>query len=400
MFDRVQKLGNETQRTNGSPMKQQTPKLNVALLGCGQIADAHLSQIARIESAEVVAVCDIHEDLAYQAAARFQIPHTYTDLDRMIEEVRPDVVHITTPAHTHADLTIKLLNLGCHVYVEKPFTLDAIESARVLAAAELANRSVCVGHDQLFDPMWMRCHAWIQQGLIGEVGHIESILGYPIAGNFGALVAANPNHWVRKLPGGLFQNTISHPLYRITDLMEDDQPELIGNWYTQSDYDFPTELQISFQGRRQSGSLTFSTRIPPQRITRIYGAKGTLEVDFDAQTVRLNSIAKLPGAFAKLELPWKHFRNSIWNLSNNLWRFAKADIHYFAGMKTLCERFYESIQTGSAPPIPPHEVHRVTLLMDRIFDHCREQSLTNSTDKSNSASTSDSTRFEEVPTCP
>jgi predicted dehydrogenase len=318
-------------------MSQPTNNLKIALLGCGQIADAHLSQIARIDNAEVVAVCDVYEDLSYQAAARFNVPKTFTDLDRMISEVKPDVVHITTPAHTHANLSIKLLSAGCHVYVEKPFTLDVTESASVLAAAELANRSICVGHDQLFDPMWIRCRDWIKRGLIGKIGHIELILGYPIEGNFGALVAANPNHSVRKLPGGLFQNTISHPLYRITDFMDEDQPKIIGGWYTQPEYDFPTEMQLSFQGRTQSASLTFSTHIPPQRITRIYGSKGSLDIDFDTQTVRLNKLAKLPGALAKLEVPWQHLRNASWNFANNCWRFAKSDIHYFAGMKGLFE---------------------------------------------------------------
>lgn len=356
-------------------MKHPPQNLKVALLGCGQIADAHLSQIKRLDCADVVAVCDVHEDLAYQAAARFEVPKIFTNLDQMVEEVQPDVVHVTTPAHTHADLSIKLLNMGCHVYVEKPFTLDATESARVLAASELTNRSICVGHDQLFDPMWLRCRDWIQRGLIGKVGHIESILGYPIAGNFGALVASNPNHWVRKLPGGLFQNTISHPLYRITDLLEEDQPIILGDWYTQPELDFPTEMQLSLQGRTQSASLTFSTRIPPQRMTRIYGSKGSLDIDFDAQTVRLNSLAKLPGAFAKLEIPFQHLRNATWNMSNNLWRFAKGDIHYFAGMKNLFESFYQSILTDGDLPIPLTEIHRVTLLMDRIFDHCRQREL-------------------------
>lgn len=356
-------------------MKHPPQNLKVALLGCGQIADAHLSQIKRLDCADVVAVCDVHEDLAYQAAARFEVPRIFTNLDQMVEEVQPDVVHVTTPAHTHADLSIKLLNMGCHVYVEKPFTLDATESARVLAASELTNRSICVGHDQLFDPMWLRCRDWIQRGLIGKVGHIESILGYPIAGNFGALVASNPNHWVRKLPGGLFQNTISHPLYRITDLLEEDQPIILGDWYTQPELDFPTEMQLSLQGRTQSASLTFSTRIPPQRMTRIYGSKGSLDIDFDAQTVRLNSLAKLPGAFAKLEIPFQHLRNATWNMSSNLWRFAKGDIHYFAGMKNLFESFYQSILTDGDLPIPLTEIHRVTLLMDRIFDHCRQREL-------------------------
>ncbi|WP_437185830.1 Gfo/Idh/MocA family protein [Planctomicrobium sp. SH668] len=358
-------------------MKTQKRKVRVALLGCGQIADAHLSQLRRVKNAEIVAVCDMHEDLAYQAAARFQVPQTFINIEQMLEQVHPDVVHITTPAHTHARLSKQLLEAGCHIYVEKPFTLDTPDARDVLATAERCGKSVCVGHDQLFDPAWLKCREWIQKGVIGDVAHIESILGYPIDGKFGSLVAASPNHWVRKLPGGLFQNTISHPLYRILDLMEDDQPAILGGAWTRPEYDFPTELSVSFQGNKQSGSLTFSTFLPPQRITRIYGKKGTIQIDFDAQTLQLNRLMKLPGAFAKLEAPIQQFRNSCWNLTRNFWNFAKSEIHYFAGMKNLFEAFYASILNGTPAPISPHEVERVTLMMDRIFDLSRNHSSEN-----------------------
>jgi len=350
-------------------------KIRVAVLGCGQIADAHLSQIQRIKSAEVVAVCDMHLDLAWQAARRFQVPRFETGFTRMVEEARPDVVHLTTPAQTHAPLAIELLQAGCHVFVEKPFTLDARAARDVLAVAAANGKLVCVGHDQLYDPAWLTCKKWVLQGLIGEVRHIESILGYPIDGKFGAQVSGNPQHWVRRLPGGLFQNTISHPLYRITDLMNDVQPEIMGGWRTRPGMNFPTEMSISLQGRNQSGSLTFSTFLPPQRMTRVYGTTGMIDIDFDTQTLRLNPLTKLPGAFAKLEAPWRQVRNSLWNLGNNFWRFGRSDIHYFAGMKHLFQAFYDSIQHGGSPPIAPDEIERVTYLMDRIFDHCRKQEL-------------------------
>ncbi|HWL10171.1 MAG TPA: Gfo/Idh/MocA family oxidoreductase [Planctomicrobium sp.] len=350
-------------------------KTRVALLGCGQIADAHLTQLKRIRSAEVVAVCDVHEDLAWQAATRFQIPRWDVHLERMLKEAQPDVVHITTPAQTHAPLATQILKAGHHVYVEKPFTLDAIEAEEVLTVAEKVNRFVCVGHDQIFDPAWVRAKSWIKQGLIGDVRHIESILGYPVDGKFGSLVASNPNHWVRRLPGGLFQNTISHPLYRITDLMHEEQPKIVGGWHCREGWSFPTELSLSFQTGNQSGSLTFSTFLPPQRITRVYGTRGCIDIDFDSQTVRFHKLTRLPGAFAKLEAPWQQFGNALWNLSNNVRRFAMADIHYFAGMKTLFERFYEAIQNGTPLPVPHAETYRVTHLMDRIFDHCRPQEV-------------------------
>jgi len=349
-----------------------SPDIRVALLGCGQIADAHLQQIQRIRSAKVVGVCDVHEDLAWQAAARFSVPRHFTSLQRMIEDTRPDVVHITTPAQTHAPLAIELLQAGCHVFVEKPFTMDAAEARDVLRVARQTQRRVCVGHDQLFDPAWLTCKLWIRQGRIGQVRHIESILGYPINGTFGNLVAGNPQHWVRKLPGGLFQNTISHPLYRITDLMEEDQPQLQGGWRTRNGWNFPTELNISLHGTTQSGSLTFSTLLPPQRITRVYGNTGLIDIDFDAQTLRLSSQPRLPGAFAKLESASRQFGNGLWNLQQNFWKFARAEIHYFAGMKNLFAAFYDAIQHGTPLPIPPMEIERVTWLMDRMFAHCRE----------------------------
>src|SRR5438445_12909954 len=111
-------------------------KLRVALVGCGQIADAHLAEIGKLPLAEVVAVCDRERDLASQAAARFAVPKIFDDLEEMLVSTRPDVVHITTPPHTHKPIAIEVLKAGAHAYVEKPFAIDLAETEEVLAAAE------------------------------------------------------------------------------------------------------------------------------------------------------------------------------------------------------------------------------------------------------------------------
>src|SRR5215207_1957128 len=100
------------------------PKLRVAIVGCGQIADAHLQEVKKIRTAEVVATCDQYPELAFQAAERFGVPEVHNDVGRMLEQVRPDVVHITTPPHTHAPLARQAISAGAHVYVEKPFTVN------------------------------------------------------------------------------------------------------------------------------------------------------------------------------------------------------------------------------------------------------------------------------------
>jgi predicted dehydrogenase len=370
-------------------------RVRVALVGCGQIADAHLQEIRKLPAAEIVATCDSHHDLAMQAAARFEVPACYDDLATMLHEARPDVVHLATPAHTHFDLARLCLNADKHVYVEKPFTQTAFEAEALVAIASERGLQVCVGHDQLFDPAWLTLTSRVARGEIGDVTHVESVLGYPISGQFGSQVAGDPRHWVRRLPGGLFQNTISHPLYRITEFLADEEPDVLATWFARRPFDFPTELNVVLRGAAVTGTLTFSSRIPSQRITRVYGTRGALEVDLDGQVVRSVGPAKAPGVFAKFVTPWKQWSEAGRNLRGNLWRFAKADIHYFAGLKGLCERFYASILEGAAAPIEADEIVRVTRLMDRIFDEARRRdSSANASVEPLSLATSPSRRLE------
>ncbi len=346
--------------------------LRIGLIGCGQIADAHLQQIRRVEGAEVVAVCDHEELLARQAAERFTVPMRFSNCATMIQEARPDVVHITTPVHSHAPLAIGLLDAGLHVYVEKPLTIDATEAREVMAVARENNRLVCIGHDQLFDPAWLRATQIVESGEIGEVRHVESVLGYPINGPFGRLVVSTPDHWVRRLPGGLFQNTISHPLYRITEFLDDESPEIEASWFNgHADIPFPTELRANLYGERVSGTLLFTSRVQPfQRVTRIYGTTAALEVDLDTQLIRFHQGNRYPGAFARLEAPFRQLREAGGNLKRNCGRFLRGNMHYFEGMKRLCEEFYSAIRNGTEVPVAAEEAIRVTDIMDRIFDEC------------------------------
>ncbi len=352
-------------------------RIKIGLVGCGQIADAHLQQIRRIPWADPVAVCDLEPLLARQAAERFEIQGQFTSLEEMLEVSRPDVVHITTPVESHRPLAKLLLDAGVHVYVEKPFTVDADEARDVLDCARRNDRLLCLGHDQLFDPTWLECRERIEAGEIGDVQHVESVLGYPLHGPFGRQVIANPDHWVRRLPGGLFQNTISHPLYRITEFLSDDRPELQATWFSRfKQISFPTELRAHLRGEDVTGSLLFTSSTKPcHRMARIYGTNGALEVDLNSQLIRADRVDRCPGAFAKIEVPWRQVCESTANLALNVRRFCKGELHYFEGMKQTFLRFYEAVLEGDEGPVSYDEILRVTEVMDRIFAECRKGDL-------------------------
>jgi predicted dehydrogenase len=353
-------------------------ELKVALVGCGQIADAHLQEVRKIAGARLVAVCDRHRDLAEQAAARFGVLGIFQDIDEMLATARPDVVHITTPPQSHYALAQKALLAGAHVYVEKPFTVDAAEADEVLRIAAEKDRLACVGHDQLFDPAWEECRRRHERGEFGRIVHIESILGYPLDGPFGRVFTSERDHWLHCLPGGLFHNTVSQALYRITDFLPDESPRVWATWFGEEHGGgTPTELRVLLRGAEATASLTFTCQARPlQRVTRLYGTKGGIEVDLEGRVLRRQFALRWPGPFAKIEAPYRHLREAFRSLVRNTWRFLRCQQHYFAGMNRLFTLFYRSIREGTPPPIPHREIRRVTALMDEIFQQCQKNADT------------------------
>jgi predicted dehydrogenase len=311
-------------------------------------------------------------DLARQAATRFGVPHAFDDVSRMLDEARPDVVHITTPPQSHRTLALQCLSAGAHLYVEKPFTVDRAEAEEVIAAADARRLRVCLGHDQLFDPAWQECVRRLAGGEVGTVVHVEALQGYDLAGPFGRLLQ-DEAHWVHRLPGGLFQNVMSHALARILDVMPDPSPAVVARWFTNPDGpSFPTELRVLLVGESCTGTLTFSTRVRPlRRVTRVFGTRCAMEVDLDARAVTVDRTAALPSVLAPLEITWRRFTQARRNLAANLARLGRRELHYFEGMHTLFGRFYEAILTDRRTPVPHADAIRTTRVMDAVFDACR-----------------------------
>ncbi|MBP8272735.1 MAG: Gfo/Idh/MocA family oxidoreductase, partial [Sphaerotilus sp.] len=102
--------------------------LRVGIIGCGKIADGHVEQIRAIGRGEVVAVCDREPLMAEQLAVRLKIPGRYDDAAEMFAKERLDVVHIATPPDSHLFLAKMAFAAGCHVFMEKPFALTALQT--------------------------------------------------------------------------------------------------------------------------------------------------------------------------------------------------------------------------------------------------------------------------------
>ena len=183
-------------------------ELRVAIVGCGQIADGHVSEIQKIAGAEVVAVCDLERLMAEQLAVRYGVAAHYDDFAEMLRREQPDVVHIATPPASHLPLALQALAAGCHLLVEKPFALDYADAVRRVAAAAQAKRQLPISHPYHFDPPAEELRQLVAAGTLGDLVHLESWYGYNLDGPFGKVVLASPDHWGDRVSGKLVQNNI------------------------------------------------------------------------------------------------------------------------------------------------------------------------------------------------
>ena len=351
--------------------------LKVAIVGCGRIADAHASQIQRISGCEIVGVYDREPLMARQLYERFPVKRHFSDLADLLSDSQPDVVHITTPPESHFEVARACLQWGCHVYVEKPFTVDEAQARRLIAFADERRRKITVGHDDQFSPVARRMRALVQSGFLGSAPvHMESHYCYDLgqSGYVGALLG-DKSHWVRRLPGKLLQNVISHGIARIAEFLSGPSPDVMVHGFVSpflksiGESEIVDELRVIISEKDGATAyFTFSSQIHPSiHKFCLYGIKNGLALDQDHET-----LIKLPGRRFKSYLdkfvsPLAIAEQHVTNVLTNVHSFLARDFHMKSGMKHLIEAFYRSIAQDAAPPIPYREILLTARIMDAIF---------------------------------
>jgi predicted dehydrogenase len=352
--------------------------LKVAIVGCGKIADAHAAEIQRIDGCEIAAVCDCEPLMARQLYERFPIGRYFSDLGEMLREAKPDVVHITTPPESHFPIAATCLRAGSHVYVEKPFTLYEHEARELMDLADQQQLKVTAGHDDQFRNAARRMRDAIRSGYLGGPPvHMESYYGYEMgmSGYAGALLG-DKQHWVRRLPGKLLHNIISHGIARIAEWMEGDSPTVIAHGFVSpilrkmGETEIVDEMRVIIDDEgRSTAYFTFSSQMRPSlHEFRVYGPKNGLILDQDKETlIRLRGAAYKSYA-EKFVPPVMFAKQYLGNLVTNGRSFLHRDFQMKNGMKYLIEQFYKSISEGAEVPIPYREILLTARIMDQIFE--------------------------------
>jgi predicted dehydrogenase len=353
--------------------------IKTAIIGCGKMADQHAVQIQRINDAKIIAVCDNEPLMSKQMAERFNVERNFSSVQDMLDTVKPDVVHITTPPSSHHTLAKMCLNAGCNVYVEKPFTLNLVEAEELITLANNRDLKITAGHNAQFTHAMQRMRELVQSGYLGgKPVHIESHYCYDFGDeSYAKALLGDSNHWVRSLPGSLLQNIISHGVSKIAEFLTGYNPIVIAHGFTSpflkkiGQTNIIDEVRVIIEDEDSTTAyFTFSSQIKPvPHQLRIYGLKNSLIVDDDNQTV-----IKISGKEHKSYLryfipPFQYAKQYLGNFGINFKKYLTNDFHLpnDAGLIMLISSFYQSITNNTPLPLSYKEILLTTKIMDHIF---------------------------------
>ncbi len=149
------------------------PILNAAVIGVGTMGRNHVRVLASLPHVQLVAVADVDEDAARQAASTYRA-HAYTDYRRMMDQEELDLVSIAVPTRLHMPVALEAIERGIHCLIEKPIAASVEEGERIVQAARDAGVKVTVGHIERFNPAVQELKRRLNRGELGRVFQIHA----------------------------------------------------------------------------------------------------------------------------------------------------------------------------------------------------------------------------------
>ncbi|HVB24397.1 MAG TPA: Gfo/Idh/MocA family oxidoreductase [Ktedonobacteraceae bacterium] len=186
----------------------------VAMIGYGAIGFEHGTAIRNVRGLEYTLICDRNEARLAVAREAFPDVRTCTDMEEVIKDPTIDLVIISTPPNTHAEIAMQMLHAGKHVVSEKPFCLTSSEADAMIRLARERQRALTVYQCRRWDPDYLAIQQVIQSNTIGTVFHMETFIG-------GYAHPCDYWHSHEPISGGIFYDWGSHYLDWMLQLIPD-----------------------------------------------------------------------------------------------------------------------------------------------------------------------------------
>jgi len=336
--------------------------LRVGLVGAGQICEFHIRALNRLPHASIVGVADSDWGRAAAVQARWNLPGTYSSLDALCDS-GVDVIHVLTPPATHAALTLRALERGCHVYVEKPLATSVEDCDRIAQEAKRQDKSVCVGHSLLRDPFVLRALRLVRSGAIGDpltVDYFRCASYPPYAGG--------PLPVPYREGGYPFRDLGIHALYIIVAFLGEivELNDLFWSSGREPHLHFD-EWRVLLKCERGNGQVQLSWNVRPQQnLLVVQGTRGIIRADLFGMSVTLKRQRRLPEHANRVLNSFSEARQAVTQTGLNALKVVSGRLRQYHGLQALIADFYQSLADDRPAPVTPDQARSATCWTEAI----------------------------------
>ncbi|MBN1761694.1 MAG: Gfo/Idh/MocA family oxidoreductase [Methanomicrobia archaeon] len=326
----------------------------IAVLGAGNVANGmHLPAWRNIK-AEVVAVCDTNRASAERTAKNWKIPRVYTDFDELLEVEKGAIIDICTPPVTHAPLSIKAMEAGFNVVLEKPMTMSIEESAEILTEYHKKREEIqlCVIHNYLFSHSMLKIKSILEKKRV-EILDVNISMLHTLTDE----MISDKNHWVHSLPRGRFGECLIHPVYLLRNLLGEltirDVWSAKRGPYDWVQYD---ELHATFNSNEKIGSIYISFNSPRESsfpLMNIYGKNAIINFDGTNSTLTVQGRLNTSARTGRIADAFKVSSQTIGSTTKNAFNVLRGK--WKSGHENLFRFFVDSISEDKEMPYTPEE---------------------------------------------
>jgi len=155
-------------------------KVRFGVIGTGGIAADFCAALAPSPTCEVVSVVGTSSEKSQAFAQRFGLASAAASLNALLGDPNVDVVYVATPHPLHEAQALACIEMGKHVLCEKPLTVDAASSERVIEAARQRKIFLLEGYMYRCHPLLAALVERVKLGDIGQLRHIKADFGFRV----------------------------------------------------------------------------------------------------------------------------------------------------------------------------------------------------------------------------
>ncbi len=249
-----------------------TSKIKWGILSTAYIATEHvIPAMMKSEYCEIHAIASRNHDKAKNLAGRYNIPRSYGSYEELLADDEIEAVYVPLPNHLHVPWSIKALEAGKHVLVEKPIGLSRIEAQKLLEESKkYPNLKIMEAFMYMHHPQWVKAKELVESGVIGKVKTIQSIFTF---------FDDNANSIVNRKDygGGSLMDIGCYPI-SLSRFIFNSEPEKV---FANIDYhpDYGVDISATALMKFKNGTSSFFSSIQSEdkQQAHIFGTKGNIE---------------------------------------------------------------------------------------------------------------------------